>query len=241
MPAPDRTPVQTTARTIGRPRAKGPSRSGLSTEQDILAAAARLFCRQGYGSTSTHAIAESAGISQASMYHYFAGKHAILRDLLLATVRPSVVVAEELSARTEPADARLWALCVYDVELLLGGDDNTGSLYLMPEIDDVRFADFHLERKRLYGVYRSLVARCAGVDEAAAHARASLVFGLVESVILRRRTEPDIDAAVVAPDIAAGALRILDITGERLEAAQRVARGIAQGSQRKRTVNTNVL
>ncbi len=40
--------------TLGRPRAQGPSKSGLGTEQDILDAAAHLFCTAGYGSTSTH-------------------------------------------------------------------------------------------------------------------------------------------------------------------------------------------
>lgn len=222
-------PASDSSATRGRPRAKGPSRSGLSTEQDILAAAAGLFCRQGYGSTSTHAIAEAAGISQAAMYHYFAGKHAILLQLLLDTVRPSVRLAEELLELAAPAEARLWALCAYDVGLLLGGEHNLGSLYLMPEIDDERFADFHAERRRLYRVYRRLVAECAGAADSDAHGPASLVFGLVESVILRRRSEPGIDAASVAESLADAALRIVGTTEERLVVARGAAREIVAG------------
>ncbi len=203
------------ART-GRPRAKGPSASGLTTEEDVLAAAARLFCEVGYGSTSTYAIAREAGISQASMYHYFAGKHEILLALLLRTVEPSVAFASTLRASTEPADARLWALCDYDVGLLLAGSDNTGSLYLLPELGDERFAPFHDERRRLFEVYRDLVAEVLDADSAAAGTSARLVFGLVESVILRRRTEPGLRAAEVGPTIADAALRIVGVREQRL-------------------------
>jgi AcrR family transcriptional regulator len=215
-------------RGLGRPRAKGPSTSGLTTEQDILVAAARLFCEAGYGSASTHAIAREAGISQASLYHWFAGKHEILLRLLLDTVRPSVSYASTLQGRPEPADVRLWALCEYDARLLLSGTDNTGSLYLLPELGDERFAEFHVERTKLFRVYRALVADvlgagAAGRDKGRAdevHAAASLVFGLVESVILRRRTEADMDPDAVAPALADGALRMLRVDEKRLVAAR---------------------
>lgn len=212
---------------LGRPRAKGPSTSGLTTEQDILVAAARLFCEVGYGSTSTYAIAQAAGISQASMYHYFSGKHAILLALLLETVEPSVEYATALADRDEPTDVRLWALCAYDVGLLLAGEENTGSLYLLPELGDERFAAFHAERTRLYRVYRGLVADLLGEDDQDAHARASLVFGLVESVILRRRTDPDLGAADVAPSIADAALRVLGVREARLRTVRTQAARLA--------------
>ncbi|MFI5937379.1 TetR/AcrR family transcriptional regulator [Actinoplanes sp. NPDC051494] len=201
--------------TLGRPRAKGPSRSGLSTEQDILVAAARLFCEAGYSGASTHRIAAEAGISQATMYHYFAGKQDILLRLLLATVRPSVTYALGLAGRDEPADARLWALCAYDVRLLLAGRDNIGSLYLIPEVAGDAFAEFRAEHARLYAVYHDLVAAVLGVPDAAA---TGLVFGLVESVILRRRAEGEMDADVVAPAIADAVLRVLRVADQRLAA-----------------------
>ncbi|WP_306215248.1 TetR/AcrR family transcriptional regulator [Actinoplanes sp. RD1] len=206
--------------TLGRPRAKGPSTSGLTTEEDILVGAARLFCEAGYGSVSTHKIAAAAGISQATMYHYFAGKQAILLRLLLATVRPSVAYATALAGRDEPADARLWALCAYDVRLLLSGPENTGALYLLPEVADEAFAEFHAEHARLFAVYHDLVAAVLGTDRAAARPSASLVFGLVESVILRRRAEGAMDADVVAPLIADAALRTLRVPEKRIVAAR---------------------
>ncbi|GLY27899.1 TetR/AcrR family transcriptional regulator [Kineosporia sp. NBRC 101731] len=208
--------------SLGRPRAKGPSTSGLTTEQDILAAAAHLFCQAGYGSTSTHKIAARAGISQASMYHYFPGKQAILLRLLLETVQPSVEYATALAERDDPADVRLRALCLYDTRLLLSGHDNLGSLYLTPGLDHDDFSEFQLERERLYEVYRELVAGVLETDSKTARPAAMLVIGLIESVILRRRTEGEMNADEVAPAIADAALRILRVPERRLLSVARV-------------------
>lgn len=209
--------------SLGRPRAKGPSPSGLGTEQDILQAAAHLFCTAGYGSTSTHKIAARAGISQASMYHYFPGKQAILLRLLLQTVRPSVRYATALADDAGPADARLWALCAYDSRLLLSGQDNLGALYLLPEVDQEGFAEFHQERERLYAVYRELVAAVLNSDPELVHQETALVIGLIESVILRRRTEHALQAQEVAPAIADAALRVLQVPDRRVRAMAQVA------------------
>lgn len=172
-------------------------------------AAGRLFCTTGFGSTSTYAIAREAGISQATMYHYFAGKHEILLALLLETVRPSVAFATELAASSEEPRVRLRKLCAYDAALLVAGEENLGSLYLLPELADDRFAPFHAERQRLFETYRELVAACQGVAVEEAHQSASLVFGLVESLILRRRNEPHLLEDDIATAIADAALRIV--------------------------------
>lgn len=204
---------------------------GLSTRDDILRASATLFCEVGYGSTSTYAIAEAAGTSQATLYHYFAGKHEILLALLLRTVEPSATVATALLARDEPDDVRLWALCAYDVGLLVSGEQNTGSLYLLPELSDERFVEFHVERQRLAGVYAALVGGvlAGGVlgNSDLGHSDLGhsdlgrngaddswLVLGLVESVILRRRTGEL--GADVAARLADAALRLLGVPEERL-------------------------
>jgi hypothetical protein len=120
-------------------------------------------------------------------------------------------------------------LCAYDVTLLLSGEENTGALYLLPELGDERFASFHAERDRLQEVYRQLVGACDGVAPSDADLLARLVFGLVESVILSRRTEaenPACDgvAGDIANDIpgaiADAALRILGLPADRIKQAR---------------------
>ena len=205
------------ARPTGRPRASGESPTGLGTRTDILAAGARLFCAEGYGSTSTHALAKAAGIRQASVYHYFSGKHEVLLELLLGTVQPSLDAAALLLARTDPPAHRLWALCVADVRVLAGGEENVGSLYLLPELGDERFAPFHERRSELETAYRTLVAACGARD--VAHGTA-LVLGLVESVILQRRRAPETLDDETAPGIADAALRVLEVDADVVRGAR---------------------
>lgn len=202
------------ATRTGRPRASGSSPTGLGTRADVLAAAAALFGTRGYASASTHAIAEAAGIRQATLYHHFSRKQDILLALLLDTVQPSLDVAAQLLARDEEPAARLWALCVADVTLLTEAPHNTGGLYLLPEVSDAAFEPFRERRSELETTYRTLVAAC-GV--AAAAAGASLVLALVESVILQRKGGQT--ATLDATTIADAALRVLDLDAAARERA----------------------
>jgi AcrR family transcriptional regulator len=180
-------------RGVGRPRAGGPSRSGLTPRGDVLAAAAELFTERGYAATTTRAVAEQAGLRQASLYHWFDGKEAILAELLQGTVGPSLDLARELlSQHDRPAEDRLRDLCAADLRLLCGGAHNLGELYLLPEVRRGRFAEFHRIRGELKAAYASLLT--AAVREAGrppaepeTAVRAELLFGLIEGVILIRR------------------------------------------------------
>ncbi|WP_322411188.1 TetR/AcrR family transcriptional regulator [Microbacterium invictum] len=196
----------------GRPRASGSSPTGQGTRADVLAAAAELFCTRGYASASTHAIAEAAGIRQASLYHHFARKQDVLLALLLGTVQPSLDVAAELLAADEDAAARLWALCVADVRLLAAGPHNVGALYLLPEVSDEHFLPFRERRSELETTYRTLVTACA-VPPDRIEIGSTLVLALVENVILQRKrgVEP---TDLLAAEIADAALRVLDLAPE---------------------------
>jgi AcrR family transcriptional regulator len=188
----------------GRPRAA----EERDTRGAVLAAAASLFAAVGYTATSTYAIAERAGVKQASIYHHFRGKDALLRTLLLDTVRPPLDLAERLLAETGEPAARLWALCDTDARWLADGPVNVGALLRLPEVEDVAFAEFHEDRARLREAYGELVAAVAGPG--AALGAGTLVFGLVESVITARRSGAAA-AGEVAPLVADAALRVLGL------------------------------
>ena len=204
------------ARRPGRPRASGDPDGERDTRRDVLDAAAALFCTVGFTSTSTRAIADAAGVRQASIYHHFAGKDAILLELLLGTVRPSLELADALAAGTEPAAARLWTLVHADVGLLCAGPVNLGVLYMLPEVAGEQFAEFHALRSRLRARYSELATAAGdGADD-----RGELTLGLVESVILRRRDTPDLDVAAVQGAVADGVLRLVGCTPAEIALAR---------------------
>lgn len=209
----DDRPMSTTGRRVGRPRAQQRADSGLSAREELLTAAAELFTTRGYAATTTRAVAERAGMRQATMYHYVAGKEDLLAELLESTVTPSLALAGKLLADdATAAEDRLWELCRSDVALLCGGPYNLGALYVLPEVRTERFAGFHRVRDELRDAYGTLLAATragAALDEEELALRTDLVFGLIEGVILVRRSGPERPVAAFAAATADAALRIV--------------------------------
>jgi AcrR family transcriptional regulator len=204
---------------VGRPRAAGPSSSELPAREQVLAAAAALFTRNGYAATTTRAVAELAGLRQASMYHYFAGKEDLLATLLEGTVEPSLAFGRTLLADPglDPA-AALWQLARYDAELLFGGLYNLGALYQLPEVRGDRFLDFRRTRAELRAVYGELLARLDPAPDR--ELRTDLLLGLVEGGVAAARENPARTAAEVAPAVADAALRLAGCTAGRIALAR---------------------
>ncbi|MFD5818530.1 TetR/AcrR family transcriptional regulator [Streptomyces sp. NPDC127038] len=202
-------------RRVGRPRAAQRPDSGMAPRAELLDAAAELFTTRGYAATTTRAVAERAGMRQASMYHYVTGKEELLAELLESTVTPSLAYARELLADdTVPAERRLWQLCRTDVEVLCGGPHNLGVLYLLPEVRTERFAGFHAVRAELKDTYRQLLAATAAggaLAKSELDLRTDLLFGLIEGVILVHRSDPQRPVSAFAEAAADAALRVAGV------------------------------
>src|SRR6478672_12989461 len=168
----------------GRPRLTTQRRPGMTARDEILDAAGELFTTLGYAGTTTRTIAESVGIRQASLYHYFKTKDDILCALLSHTVSPTLSFIPTLmgAAPTLSAAEHLHALAAFDGHQLLAGRWNLGALYLQPELRGARLEPFWSDRERLRLHYLALsraIVADTGVDEAAA----DLPFRLVESLV----------------------------------------------------------
>jgi AcrR family transcriptional regulator len=194
---------------VGRPRASGAAASRRDSRQAVLDAAGELFTGAGYAATTTRAIAERAGLRQASLYYHFPSKEDILAALLEQTVRPSLALAERLVDDVAPVDVRLWALSYADIHLLATAPHNLGALYLLPEVASPNLAPFRAERAQLKAAYRRLIAE-AGLGTGA-DIRTDLVFGLVESIAVVRRDDPALDVDAHAAEGADGVLRLVGL------------------------------
>jgi AcrR family transcriptional regulator len=99
----------------------------LATRDRILVEASRLFAAKGYAGTSTREIARAVGIRQPSLFHHFAGKGAILDELLRLAIDEAAQRASRLAAEPGPAAPRLFAYLYWDaVYLLSSAVDLTG-------------------------------------------------------------------------------------------------------------------
>ena len=74
--------------------------SGEQRRAEIVEAAARLFNRLGYHSTTTAAIAEEVSTAKATVYHYFRAKHDILYEIHGIWIEELIERLEQRQART---------------------------------------------------------------------------------------------------------------------------------------------
>ncbi|WP_220454482.1 TetR/AcrR family transcriptional regulator [Nocardioides immobilis] len=202
----------------------------MSPTDQILDAAAALFIDQGYAATTTRAIADRVGVTQPSIYYHFGSKEDILAELLRRIIQRPLEYGEALAGRDDVrAAVRLAALVRCDVHELSSAEHNVGSLFLLPEVRQKRFASFRADRARLQMLYRRLIDACIEEDDLSPlptvqHAQeesvrsylADAVFGLVESVISIREDRPVTDRALIEAALQASALRILGYEGGAL-------------------------
>jgi AcrR family transcriptional regulator len=99
-----------------------------TTQERLLQIAAKLFAQKGFSGVSMRAIANTAGITQAAIYHHFANKE----ELYFAAVRylnedKSAAFIRGLSV-SAPPEARL-ALLVEQMLSLLGADPDFSRIY----------------------------------------------------------------------------------------------------------------
>ncbi|MEU0497397.1 TetR/AcrR family transcriptional regulator [Mycobacterium sp. NPDC006124] len=197
----------------GRPRHHDQKRPGVTAREEILDAAGELFTTLGYTATSTRSIAESVGIRQASLYHYFKTKDDILCALLGQTVTPTLAFIPSLLG-AEPAlsaPEHLHALATFDGGQLLAGRWNLGALYLLPELRGAGLESFWSDRERLRLHYLALskaVIGATGVHAAAA----DLPFRLVESLVNMWSVPPGEERDEMPLHVADACLRVLGVS-----------------------------
>ncbi|QKW06634.1 TetR/AcrR family transcriptional regulator [Streptomyces sp. NA04227] len=160
-------------------RAEAPTR-----REQILGEAARLFAERGFHGVGVDEIGAAVGISGPGLYRHFAGKDAMLAELLVG-------ISERLflggRRRTEEADGDpervLDSLLAGHIDFAL--DDRALITIQDRELDTLRDAD----RKRVRQLQRQYVelwvqavrAVYADLDETDARAAVHAVFGLLNS------------------------------------------------------------
>lgn len=205
----------------GRPRLHVQRRPGRTARDEILDAAGELFTTMGYSGTATRSIADSVGIRQASLYHYFKTKDDILCALLSQTVAPTLSFIPSLLGAKPALSAaeHLHALATFDGDQLLSGRWNLGALYLMPELRDARLEPFWSDRERLRLHYLALSR--AVIDQTGVHeAAADLPFRLVESLVNMWSVPPGPERDELPVHVADACLRVLGIPDNAITPAR---------------------
>jgi AcrR family transcriptional regulator len=94
-----------------------------SRAPQVLDAAARLFCRQGYEGTTMREIAAAVGMQPGSLYCHFATKDELLAAVYARGVDRICEAAQTAIGRGTDPWGRLEAACVAHLEAILRDDD----------------------------------------------------------------------------------------------------------------------
>ena len=124
----------------------------------ILDAAARLFCTQGYQGTTMRDIAQAVGILPGSLYCHFATKDDLLAAVYMRGVAQICEAVSTAIARHAEPWQRLEAACVAHLQSILR-DDDYARVVVRVRPTDVPAVALRLidERNRYEAIWLSLV------------------------------------------------------------------------------------
>jgi len=176
-----------------------------STREEILAAAARLFARQGYPGTSMNEVAEACQVSKPTLYHYVRDKHELLMQICESHVQTLAALVEEVREQDLAPEAHLRALIARFVREY--GEAQHQHRVLT---EDVKFLDAE-DQARLLEVERRVVSAFA---DAVAAVRPELqvhrlhkpltmlLFGMINWTFTWLRPDGELTYEAVAPMVA---------------------------------------
>jgi TetR/AcrR family transcriptional regulator len=176
-----------------------------STREEILAAAARLFARQGYPGTSMNEVAEACAVSKPTLYHYVRDKHELLMQICESHVQSLAALVEQVKAQDLAPEAHLRALINRFVQEY--GESQHQHRVLT---EDVKFLQPE-DRERLLEVERRVVAAFAdAVAAVRPELQASrlhkpltmLLFGMINWTFTWLRPDGELSYESVAPMVA---------------------------------------
>lgn len=186
-------------------RAPGMRRgSGDTTRTRLLAAAATLIAERGWGSVTTRAVAERAGVNQALVHYHFGSMEHLLREAATARLRPEVegLADELLDERPIPESIhRVMALLDrFDV------DSETGVLMAEALLRATRDERFARDMGAVIQSWSSLLEPRLGLaqergairDDIDPGSLARILAAVLDGFLIQRMADPSADPGAVA-------------------------------------------
>ena len=172
----------------------------ISTRDEILSAAARLFATVGFKGTSLQTIADAVGCSKATLLYHFATKDVILATLVAPPARDLAVLEDKLR-ELSPATARDVAIEGF-VDLVLSYRQEVALIFHdLPHLFHApSFTDIRCSSERL------AIVLAGGSTEASALLGVKVLMAGIAAVALDRHEHGEDDMRTALIDVARRAL-----------------------------------
>ena len=129
-----------------------------SREDEIVAAAGRIFREKGYHATSVRDIAEAVGLLKGSLYHYIRSKDELLTRLFDGLLEDTVHELEAIVARAGSPEVKLGAMVRAYAASVMENNDAVG-LYLREwrSLPPARLAKLRARRRRMRALFTQVI------------------------------------------------------------------------------------
>ncbi len=187
---------------MARPRSGGYD----GQREQILAAAAALFARQGYTASTMNQLAAACGVSKATLYHYVRDKHALLAQIARGHVERLQALVAEVAALGLAPETHLRVLIERFTAAYASAQHEHRVL-----TEDVKFLDV-AERDAVVEGQRQVVAAFARAVTAMrpdlaeaelAKPMAMLLFGMINWTFTWMRPDGPLTHQALAPIVSA--------------------------------------
>ena len=127
-------------------------------EDEILAAAGRIFREKGYHATSVRDIADAVGLLKGSLYHYIRSKDELLARLFEGLLEDTVRELEAIVAREVTVEARLGEMVRAYARAVMAHHDAVG-LYLRDwrSLPPAHLASLASRRRRMRALFTEVI------------------------------------------------------------------------------------
>ena len=190
-------PALESRRSAGRPRLSAAAHAAF--QEKIADIAREQFFEQGFNSVSMRKIAERAGCSTMSLYHYFPSKHAILRHIWISIFdRIDASLANLSAASDDPLDQLKSMIQAY-VHFWIDNPAYFHIVYLTTDPQSIALGDTVLNTtgssvKRVYERFDHVLSACVLEGQlagAAPEVMAQILFSSIYGMLLCTLTIPE--------------------------------------------------
>jgi len=180
-------------------------------EDEILAAAARIFREKGYHGTSVRDIAEAVGLLKGSLYHYIRSKDELLARLFEGLLADTVRELGSIVARDASPEARLRDMVRAYAGAVMAHHDAVG-LYLREwrSLPPAELAGLGARRRRMRALFTDVIddgVRAGSFAAGDAKIAALAILGSCNWLYEWYRPRGRLRPAAVADELAERAVR----------------------------------
>lgn len=154
-----------------------------SNRQDLQAVALRLFCEQGYDSTTVADVAKAAGVSHMTFFRHFPTKESVVvEDLFDPALAAAVAAQSDSMALSRAVHGIVAVMSSPQAREELSSADFLRRVRLIAETPSLRGAALASSTATQDALYEALVASGSGLEEA--RAAAGAVMGAATAILL---------------------------------------------------------